>query len=362
MKLDRLRRIRPRATSRAVVAEARIQAAAVSADRELRRAAQRPGKLLVGPWLSEVGFEILYWIPLLNWLADRYGLEPERLVALTRGGAGSWYADLCGSTVDVFEFYAPEEIKAWHTRQLAETRSQKQMTLGSLDREILERVRQRLGEEPGAVLHPSLMYNLLRAFWARRRPITFVERHTAFKPLPHARLAGRTAAALEGLPDEYVAVKAYFSSCFPDSEANRAWLTDLLGWLSRAGLVVLLSTGLDLDDHPDYSDSRDGNVITLEEHMTATDNLVVQTRVIQGARALFATYGGFSYLGPFLGVTSYSFYSEANFNPTHLDVMARAARALNGAGVDGGFVAFDVREARLLERLNAGAALSPSRG
>jgi hypothetical protein len=54
-------------------------------------------------------------------------------------------------------------------------------------------------------------------------------------------------------------------------------------------------------------------------------------------------------------VTSYSYYSEANFNPAHLDVMARAARALNAVGVDAGFAAFDVREARLLERLSAGS-------
>jgi hypothetical protein len=307
----------------------------------------------VGPWLSEVGFEILYWIPLLNWLAERNGLTPDRLVAVTRGGAGGWYRDLAGSTIDAFDFYTPEEIKDWHSRKVAETRSQKQMSLGDLDRAILERSRERLGGERAHVLHPSLMYNLLRAFWARRRPISYVERRTAFRRLPGARLSASTEAALEELPDGYVAVKAYFSSCFPDTEANRRWLSGLLDRLSGQGPVVLLSTGLDLDDHADFVASRN-NVLTFEAQMSAGDNLAVQTRIIEGARALFATYGGFSYLGPFLGVTSYSYYSEHNFNPTHLDVMARAVRTLNGTGSDAGFIAFDVREARLLERLAAG--------
>src|SRR3712207_9549526 len=63
-------------------------------------------------------------------------------------------------------------------------------------------------------------------------------------------------------------------------------------------------------------------------HMTAHDNLAVQTRVVAGARALFATYGGFSYLAPFLGVPSYSWYSHQNYNPAHMDVMERASRSL----------------------------------
>ena len=93
--------------------------------------------------------------------------------------------------------------------------------------------------------------------------------------------------------------------------------------------VVLLSTGIDLDDHRDFTrPPTSGRVLTLEHLMTPRNNLELQTRAIAGAQALVSTYGGFSYLGPFLGVPSFAFYSEENFVPAHLDVMRRAVADL----------------------------------
>ena len=292
-----VKELRPRRLAvhaRAVVAEAQIQAAAARADLELARLARRPGRILVGPWLSEVGFEVLYWIPLLNWAARRYGIERERMVALTRGGAGEWYSDLCERAIDVFEFHSPEEIRAFHERRAAETRSLKQLSIHDYDEELIERARARLGGEQITVLHPSLMYNLLRAFWARRRPISFVERHAVFEPMPAVTVDEATARSIAALPEDYVAVKAYFSSCFPDNPANRQFVSDLLARLARQTNVVLLSTRIRVDDHADFEEEPEcENVHSTHQLMTPRDNLAVQTRLIAGARALLTTYGGF---------------------------------------------------------------------
>ena len=182
-RIEELRPRRLKVHAQSIVAEAQIQAAAVRADLELARLARRPGRILVGPWLSEVGFEVLYWIPLLNWAADRYGMDRERMVALTRGGAGGWYGNLCAEAIDAFEFHSPEVIRDIQERRVQETRSRKQLSLNDLDRELIAHARERLGGEL-TVLHPSLMYNLLRAFWARRRPISFDVRRSVFNPLP----------------------------------------------------------------------------------------------------------------------------------------------------------------------------------
>ena len=335
---------------RMLVAEAQIQAASAKADVQLARLARRPGRILVGPWLSEIGFEVLYWIPLLNWAARRYGLEAERMAALTRGGAGVWYADLCGTALEAFEFCSPDELRAFNERRRQETSSFKQLALGDLERDLIAHARERLDGEQVTVLHPSLMYNLLGAFWAHRRPIMFVERRSEFRPLPGA--GGESiASGLAGLPDGYVAVKAYFSSCFPDTPANRAFVVDLVARLARESPVVLLSTGLRIDDHSELEADLPSENVHLTSHlMSARDNLAIQTKLIAGARALFATYGGFSYLGPFLGVPSYSFYSEGNYNQAHLDVMARAASRL-GPDEGAGFVTFAAQDARLLDSL-----------
>ena len=36
-------------------------------EREIAVVASGSGPIVAGPWLSEVGFEVLYWIPFLRW-------------------------------------------------------------------------------------------------------------------------------------------------------------------------------------------------------------------------------------------------------------------------------------------------------
>ena len=42
--------------------------------------------IIAGPWLAEVGYEVLYWIPFLRWFCDAHGVPRERLIVLSRGG------------------------------------------------------------------------------------------------------------------------------------------------------------------------------------------------------------------------------------------------------------------------------------
>jgi hypothetical protein len=182
----------------------------------------------------------------------------------------------------------------------------------------------------------------------------FVERRSAFRPLPRHTLEDAAPVDLSTLPRDYVAVKAYFSSCFPDTPGNRRFVADLVERLARDSHVVLLSTRIGVDDHSDFQEDLWSDRVHAVDHlMSPANNLAVQTRLIAGARALFATYGGFSYLGPFYGVTSYSFYSHSNFNPAHLDVMRRAVGRLREGGGDGGFVTLSVHDAELLESILA---------
>src|SRR5690606_3605400 len=46
---------------------------------ELDRIASGRGPIVVGPWTSEVGFELLYWIPFVHWFARSRGIAPSRL-------------------------------------------------------------------------------------------------------------------------------------------------------------------------------------------------------------------------------------------------------------------------------------------
>jgi hypothetical protein len=50
----------------------------------------------------------------------------------------------------------------------------------------------------------------------------------------------------------------------------------------------------------------------------------VQTALVARARSLVSTYGGFSYLGPLLGVPTVAVQTQPAFSPVHLDVLRAA--------------------------------------
>jgi hypothetical protein len=84
----------------------------------------------------------------------------------------------------------------------------------------------------------------------------------------------------------------------------------------------------------------------IDPHKVPQKNLEVQTRIVSGARGFIGTYGGFSYLAPFCGVRSLSFFSRrTGFEKHHLDLADRVFDTL----LPGGFLAVDRRAADLVE-------------
>ena len=56
--------------------------------RELVTVLGRSGRpIILGPWLSETGFELLYWIPFLAWAKAYASLHDDQLIIVSRGGA-----------------------------------------------------------------------------------------------------------------------------------------------------------------------------------------------------------------------------------------------------------------------------------
>lgn len=301
-------------------------APAVSAlHHELRRLQQTSGPILVGPWIGEVGFELLYWIPFLNWALKEYGLDQRRLIAVSRGGASPWYRHLTSEYVDVFELFSLEEYRHANDVRWSRAGHQKQQRVDQMDLDIAERARLRLGLGQMELLHPWLMYKLLRLYWFEKAGAGLLTRHTDYRPL-----ASRTrSAALKDLPAEYVAVRFYFRPSFPDTPENRRFAADIIRTISKETAVVLLNTGLSLDDHEDLALSGPG-VHTVDHLMTLERNLEIQTEIISQASAFVGTYGGLSYLAPFYGVPSISFYStEAELIPAHIEVSWRLGRAMD---------------------------------
>jgi hypothetical protein len=308
--------------------------------------------ILVGPWLSETGFELLYWIPFIAW-AQAYGhLDAGQLVVISRGGAASWYRDITTNYEDIFSFCSPDEFRLRNEARIVEQKGRmKHIDISSFDQEIIRRVTEKRGLRDPLLLHPSTMYRLFDHFWFQRTSISFIEAFTSFRALPLVELG----ALRDHLPEQYVAAKFYGNAALPDTPENRSFAATFLQELTQHADVVLLNTGHRFDDHDDMPAGTRSRLHSVEHLMTPETNLDVQTRIISGAQAYVGTYGGFCYLAPFCGVDTLAFYSHASgFRFDHLELAKRIFSGLR----KGSFVELDVRSADLLRLGFGGAAMA----
>jgi hypothetical protein len=278
--------------------------------------------IVAGPWLGEVGFEILYWAPFLRWFASEFGVAPDRITAVSRGGTAGWYAPAAGRYADVFDHVSPGEFRQWREEHVGEIGEQKQRRVTARERALLDRLL--AAADPGAeVLHPSLMYELLNPYWWRHLDEAWVARHTVYRRLePPARVAGLQ------LPERYVAAKFYFNDCFPPTDENRTFVRTLLDGLRQRGPVVVLSAGISVDDHSAYAPA-DQPAIDVAAIASPAQNLHVQSAIVANAERVVGTYGGFAYVAPFYGVPCTAYYADAAaFSRAHLTMAQSALAAL----------------------------------
>lgn len=302
----------------------------------------RSGRTIIaGPWLAEVGYEVLYWIPFLRWFADAYGVTPDRLVILSRGGMETAYAGLAGSYADIFDFLTPEQLASRNAERQAtqEGGGQKQSDLSPLDRELIERASSSLGLKNVAVLHPSMMFRLFRSAWHGNVPMDLFWRRTRYAQM---RIDADTTAL--GLPEKYTAAKVYVGPALAPTSATRREVRELVARAAKERPVVLLATKLGIDEHYDFDLDDIPNVINLQSRMGARSNLGLQLAVIARAELFLGTCGGLAWLAPFLGVPTVALYDSDQLLAPHLLVERQAGKRTGAAD----FMAIDLRALRRL--------------
>ena len=297
----------------------------VSARRTLRSSAAGSGPIIIGPWLSEVGYEALYWVPFVRWFTRHYDVDPDRVIAVSRGGVSAWYGGIASRYVEQFDLFTPQEFAARNEARRGEA-DQKQLAHSAFDEEILSRVRASLGLEDAHVCHPSAMFRLLRQFWLGNDSLQYVLDYTDYAPI-------RTIGSMElpPLPDQFVAVKFYTGRALRDTPAHRDMLRGLVERISRRYPIVTLNTNLALDEHEDYVFQNIPGVITLDRWMTAQNNLGVQTEVIRRATRFVGTCGSLAWLAPMLGTDTLAVYADDHFLTPHVYAARHAYASMEAA-------------------------------
>jgi hypothetical protein len=290
-------------------------------ERELEKAVSGSESIVVGPWLSEVGYEVLYWVPFLRWVIAAYRIPATRIVVMSRGGTASWYGDIASRYVEVLDHAAPGELSA---RAVAGALKQREMS--DLDRRLVKKASEALGLGDSVnVLHPSLMFRWFAPFWSGHETLGFVEGHTRY-----ARVQAPDVAVPFALPAEYVAVKFYGARSLPDEPAIRLQLQTMVEALNERFSIVQLDTGLGLDDHADVHLDAGERVTSVSGRLDPRTNLAVQTRIVAGARMFVGTCGSLAWLAPLLGVPTVPVFTDASFLHAHLHLARRVYGRVGG--------------------------------
>ena len=291
------------------------QGLCAEAYRSLERMARSNRPIIVGPWLAEVGYEILYWIPMLRWAQEAYGLDPKRLVVISRGGVESWYHDIAERYLDLFDFFEPAEFMSFNAERQQASGMQKQKRMSEAENRLLREVQKKLKLGDYDLLHPRLMFSgILHLQWSGRTSFDHLRHHTRYEPLP---LPQRGEIEMR-LPDDYYAVRFYARESFTDSSSNRQFVRNLIEKLLGRSDVVLLDTGFCIDDHDEIAWMEaatngygyNNRLIKAADWMTPRNNLEVQSRIIARSRCFAGTYGGLSYVAPFYGKPSIALHQQ----------------------------------------------------
>lgn len=279
---------------------------------ELARMARSGRPVVVGPWLGEVGFELLYWRPFLEWAVDACGFDRSRLLVVSRGGTASWYGRVSSQYRDALDLLTPGDVARMAQERIIAFGEQKQIRLTAAESSLVAQVARAEGFEWPEVLHPGLMFRLFNPFWWKHADESWIRTHARFEPLPPP------ATPDVDLPERFTAVKFYFNEAFPATAENRAAAARIVRELAEAGPVVSLGTGLRVDDHLAWEEEAQAAQRGVPAPVPAT-NLAQQDAIVARADAWVGTYGGFAYLAPSRGIPARAVYSNPmGFSTTHL--------------------------------------------
>jgi len=297
------------------------------------KSSSRP--ILCGPWLGEVGFELLYWVPFLRWVIQSAKISPDRVWILSRGGPRSWYGDFSAHYLEAYEALSVDALRDLNIRRVAEQAvrgrefglrrrqvTAKQFGRTEAEAPLLAYATQRMGHPDPLVLHPSVLYRVFRPFWRPPKGNRLFEAWTQMTRLQ--RITPDLGAISNRLPERYIAVKAYTSEACRLVGPNADAMRGLIRSLQRTLPVVLLHTGHSYDEHGELELQAQG----LTPSFDVRSNLEQQTAIVAGAQEFVSTYGGFAYLGPLVGTPTRAVFTHANFRRDHRDLMKRVAKEL----------------------------------
>jgi len=279
--------------------------------------------IVIGPWRTEVGFEVLYHLPFMSWLLKH--IESKRIYVITRGGAGVWYPVNSANTLDLYTIRPVAEVRRQTSLDLVRHKAMKHYRISEWDRSVITQACGLWGIEHPIVVHPSLTYKQFHDWFDGKASLHSTLRRMAIAPMVKPKPP-------TGLPEKYYVSHFYARATFSPKPELMRFVYSVLSGLSLRAPVVQLQTPGGLDDHVDLPIQHE-NVCTaapLGEPLRPDISLSHNSALIAGSAGFVGTYGGMQQLALRYGVPSMGFYETLQgTSPQHL-VLSQAVSNLTG--------------------------------
>ena len=282
-------------------------------------------KVVIGPWFSELGHEILYWIPFANQLLFNAGKSKNAVGTISRSGADILYRSFSNTNVNALEYYSRNDWHEMINGLWLELGGQKQSSFSFEDHDVMSRVQNKnpffcnLEGEKIFWLHPSTMFSMFRPFWRNDFSIGTISWLLSWPDY-------RFSKSHEG-PTE-VGMKFYGRPSFPCNASNQDFVSKVLQDYSGRNVRIIGDSSYE-DDHPmfDLSSARPESLVQIGDYRT---NLVPQIEVCGKSATFLSTYGGLNYVPLLFGNKSIGVFSNVEkLLPSHQIVADHLAELKN---------------------------------
>jgi hypothetical protein len=276
--------------------------------------------IIIAPWLGEIGYEVLYWIPFLVKMKETGRLTNAKITVISRGGVSAWYQEVSSEYIEIYDYLTPTAFEEIKSNRIKRVGTQKLSVLDNeSEKEILKTIFPNIDSFEN-VLYPSDFFYPTRALFSQLgRVAPFKMASDLLSTNPYFGVDSEMNSLIPDSP--YICVKFYKRTSFEVSEeVMKALIDSLLLFAHKKGYRIIdLDSGSDLDlQHASFKES--SKLLTSQSIFDSqpSNNLSWQSALIKNSKLFIGTYGGPSYLPMMFNVPTIALItSRKGLNPIH---------------------------------------------
>jgi hypothetical protein len=279
--------------------------------------------IIIGPFMMEVGFELLYWIPMVTRILENVeNIDQRPIHIITRGGAHAWYP-FSSHHHEIFNKIGSSDFLNMQKNRLKNFGHQKQSRLQAEEEMLLQQFFPG-DSENFDVLHPMTMVRTMVDYWSGTVSPKWLENFTDYGKVTHHIRNNVNHTDL-------IAMKFYSRESLTNINAIDCCLQAIISGHKKSKFIDFVISE-EIDDHKYFANEN----LSVDRFIAPRleTNLRDQSQVLSQAKLLIGTYGGFTYLAQYMGIPVIAWEEIAKLNRSqHLFTAEYFIKPLSGSSI-----------------------------